>query len=1110
MAPERAGTRVRVGRRQPPDARARHDAPVSPRLTSRQVAPLLFGSGFCSLVYQVGWLRELRLVFGASTAASAAVLAIFIGGLGVGSLVLGKRADASRNPLMFYGNLELVIAVSAAVSPLLLGLVRTLYIASGGTPALGLFGGTAIRLVLAALVLAVPTLAMGGTLSAAARAIESDDDARRRELAVLYGTNTVGAVAGAMVSTFFLLEVFGTRRTILVAALINVLIALVARSVGRKAGDAPPDATDDATDDAPGDASVEPAGEAAAVLTGARVPLPLVLAASALVGFTFFLMEMTWYRMLGPILGGTVFTFGLILAAALLGIGLGGLAYALRPAARAATVLGLALTCLAEALGLAVPYALGDRIAFAASAARSASVFGFAGQVAAWAAICAIVILPPAIASGVQFPLLVNLVGRGRAELGRQLGMVYAANTAGAIAGALLGGFVLLPWLGAVSCWRLAVVLLLVVAAAALGFAARGAGRASSGEPRGRARHAVLGGLGALAVVLLFADGPSAVWRHWGIGAGRATELHTPAQARRLVNHAHSSLVWEREGVESSVALIAVDGLAFVVNGKIDGNAQFDAATQMMSGLLGAAIHPHPRRALVIGLGTGETAGWLADAPGIERVDVMELEPAIADIARWCTPLNRKVLANPKVHLHFGDAREQLLVDDERYDLVFSEPSNPYRAGVSSLYTREFYEAVRDQLGPDGLFMQWTQSYEVDGDTIATIYATLGEVFPEIHTWRLAPTDLLFIASRGPIRYSAAQIAERVASPVLRQALDYAWHVDGLEGLLSHFIGGTPLARELAGRAPGPNTDDRTLIEFAFARALGQHGLQNIAPLGEIAEELHVDRPEVTGAVDWARFDELRALAYALAGNRLALAHMTLPAETRARADARLAYASGNPAAAIAAWQRQRTPPSSHYDRLLVAEGLATIADEAALPHVEALRAEYPVEASLVTARLRGAQRRFEDATVAFAAGVAGLRSDAFASEGLAKRTLQLAQDIARGSKPHAQRVFEALVPPFALALAEDRRVGTTIAVAELVGDQAVADALRPLEPHVPWYFPVLAARAVAYTALHHPLAERARDDLDAFTQGQPQAVMPSTRGDAPEPETNGERSGDR
>jgi spermidine synthase len=164
---------------------------------------------------------------------------------------------------------------------------------------------------------------------------------------------------------------------------------------------------------------------------------------------------------------------------------------------------------------------------------------------------------------------------------------------------------------------------------------------------------------------------------------------------------------------------------------------------------------------MVIGLGTGETAGWLADAPGVERVDVVELEPAILEIARWAAPANRHVMTNPKVRVTIGDAREALLVSDDTYDLVFSEPSNPYRAGVSSLYTREFYQAVSDRIGPDGLFLQWTQSYEVDGLTIATIYSTLGAVFGDVHTFRLLPGDLLFVASRSPVRYDMARIAER-------------------------------------------------------------------------------------------------------------------------------------------------------------------------------------------------------------------------------------------------------------------------------------------------------------------------------------------------------------
>ena len=174
---------------------------MAPNNRTWPVAGLLFASGFCALVYQIGWVREFRLIFGASTAASAAVLAIFIGGLGLGGWILGRRADTHTRPLALYAQLEGIVALSAAASPLLLSLVRQLYVAVGGTPRLGLTGGSIVRLVLSALVLALPTLAMGGTLPAAARAITGQADQRRRQLATLYGCNTLGAVTGCLVAT---------------------------------------------------------------------------------------------------------------------------------------------------------------------------------------------------------------------------------------------------------------------------------------------------------------------------------------------------------------------------------------------------------------------------------------------------------------------------------------------------------------------------------------------------------------------------------------------------------------------------------------------------------------------------------------------------------------------------------------------------------------------------------------------------------------------------------------------------------------------------------------------------------------------------------------------
>ena len=374
------------------------------RTPTWRVSALLLGSGCCALIYQIAWIREFRLIFGASTAASAAVLAIFIGGLGFGGWLLGSRADAHPRPILFYAQLESIVAVSAALSPLLLMLVRELYVFAGGTPRLGLAAGTLGRLVLSGLVLAIPTIAMGGTLPAAARGATHSGDVRRQDVAALYALNALGAVVGCIVATFFLLEAFGNRQTLWLAAAVNLLIAMLARQLDR---------------------SMEPAAETipTAPVTGETLaPAPFVLLASCVVGFAFFLMELVWYRMLGPLLGGTVFTFSLILAIALAGIGLGGLVYALVGRNRAPSLRGFAWTCLLEAGAMAAAYAIGDRLALLALVLQPLGHAAFAAQVAGWTVVSAIVVMPVAFIAGYQFPMLIALLGRGRTNVGRQIG----------------------------------------------------------------------------------------------------------------------------------------------------------------------------------------------------------------------------------------------------------------------------------------------------------------------------------------------------------------------------------------------------------------------------------------------------------------------------------------------------------------------------------------------------------------------------------------------------------------------------------------------------------------------------------------------------------------
>ncbi len=1028
------------------------------------IAPLLFGSGFCALVYQIGWQRELRLVFGASTAASAAVVAVFMGGLGLGGWFLGPKADRRPNPLRFYAALEALVALSAAATPPLLGLVRRAYLAAGGTVVLGPWGGTALRLALAGLVLLPTTFVAGGTLGAAARAIEHEGDPRRRATALLYGVNTLGAVAGCLAATFWLLEALGTRWTLWLAAVANLGVALLAGALSRRSSPVP---------DSPGEGAARERPEAA--------PPRFVLAAAAVVGFAFFLMELVWYRMLSPILGGTVYTFGLVLAVALAGIAAGGILYAIVFARRPVGLPAFAASCALEAAAIALPCVLGDRVALLALGLRPPTGAVLGAYLTGWTIVTAIVVLPASVVAGAQFPLLVALLGEGRAGVARHLGRAYFWNTVGGIAGSLAGGFGLLPILSAPGCWRAAALLLAALAVVA-----------ATVDRRRTMRTVTVTGAAAAVVAgaLFLAEGPTAAWRHSAIGAGRANALasRTPNAERAWVHDARRSVVWERDGVESSVAVQVIAGLSFVVNGKVDGNARNDAPTQVLGGLLGSLLRPGGRRSLVIGLGTGSTAGWLAAVPGMEQTDVVELEPAILEVARMCGPVNHDVMSNPRVRVITGDAREVLTVGRDTYDLVFSEPSNPYRAGIASLFTREFYDAVASRLRPEGLFLQWVQAYEVDEWTISTVAATLAAVFPEVEVWHVNHIDLLLVASRHPLSHDAAALRARIREEPFATALRGAWRVEDLEGVLARFVAGPALAKQMRAAGQEVNSDDRNPLEFAFARTLSRSGLFDVRRLREAARAVSADRPAVVGPVDWERVVRQRRAIYAIAG-RAAPPEPEAPEPERVRAQAYARYLAGDLAAAAQTFLGQPAPPEGPVETTLLAEGLADAGDPRAVAHIRALRDLDPTEAEAATARLALRSGRPELARDALVSALVHYRTDPWPGQVSMSHALALADELTLARPDMVPVLFAALGQPFAVGALEEPRRLVRLSVASHGGlSDPCREAVLPFEPHVPWRADVLRFRARCYAATRDPRASRARTDLEEYVRGEPPA----------------------
>lgn len=1041
------------------------------------VGLLLTGSGACALIYQVTWLRELRLVFGSTTAASAAVLAIFMGGLGMGNALLGRKADARSNPLAFYALLEGLIAITVGLSPWLIDASRAVYIALGGQMALGALGAATVRLVLSAFILLAPTLLMGGTLPAAIAAVTTPEDENRRAAAILYGVNTAGAVAGAMASTFLMLPALGTRLTLWSACTVNAGVCTGAWFLSRHrfvtAPAAAPPAKPPAREKA-GKEGKHPVGG------GEGLPRPVhVYIAAGVVGFAFMLMELVWYRMLAPILGGTTYTFGLTVSVALLGIGLGGALYPACFRRRRPSLRSLSLTCGLEAMVLAVPFALGDRLAIAAAMLHESNRLGFPGEVLGWSAIAAIVVLPAAIVSGVQFPVLIALLGRGEKDVGRQVGSTYAFNTMGGILGSLAGGFGLIPLLSAVGAWR-AVGITLAGLCAYLAMAAAPAQR------QWRNRLAPVG-IGVVAALLLTFTGPTAVWRHGDVGSGRARLPKPWTENARIAweNLQRQAIVWEADGVEAGVAIAVETGLYFMVNGKCDGNAIHDASTQIGLGILPAALHPDPKTCFVVGLGTGETAGWLGKIPSVDRVDVVEIEPALDEMVRRCAAVNGDVFHNPKIHVIYNDAREVLLTDRRKYDIIASEPSNPYRAGIANLFTREFYEAASGRLNEGGLFIQWLQAYETDETTVFTVFATLRSVFKHVEIWQSKNEDMLLVCSNQPFSYTAEGLRRRIAEEPYRTALAVAWRATQMEGFLARYVAGERLVEEASRNySRCLNTDDLNRVEYGFARTLGRPSGFSLAKLHGRAVALQSDRPACRfEGVDWEGVEDERTAMSVL----LQLVPDVPNANTSqaARIRAWTQYVAGDYSGTI--WQWESQPRQARYptETALLALAYAMKGDYKAELLAEQLRSYNPRESQMIDGVFLFARRRNREASQTLAKALAGLRQDPWPVFDVTHMAMRVAAGLALRDPACAGQLLQALQEPFAASYADDQRREAAYLIASQVTPQDTVPLVESYEPNVPWELRFLELRAEVYRKTQHRLAGKAQSDLALFLRNE-------------------------
>jgi len=768
---------------------------------------LLFAlSGAAALVYEVVWTRLLTLQIGHGLAAASTVLAAFMGGLAVGAAAggrIGQRLDP-RSALRGYALMEAGIAVVALLLPVLLAALRPL-LASLYDDGNGGFVFGAVRLVSSLTLLSLPAAAMGATFPLASRWMVRSATQISSDAGWLYAANTVGAAAGALLTGFVLLPRLGLTGATAVGVVLNVAAAGGAWMLAGRVQGGVTASTSPTT--GKGKAPVRPTGRPwlAAVTLGVT-------------GLASLTLQVVWTRLLASILGPTTYAFSAVVAIFILGIAGGSAlgAWLSRRVARPVAALAMTVSaCAAMALAAAATV---DPVLLEVARLVARPEVTFAQVLTREWLFTAAILLPMSLAFGAAFPLALAVAARDEASMVADLGLVYAVNTAGAIVGALGAGFVLVPWLGLHDTIRL-VGALLAVAAAALAYSAR---------PQPAWLALGVGVVVAVGAWFVPEWDPrllsSGAYKY--AAAARGPDLETALTA--------GELRYYREGSTATVAVRRLGGITSLsIDGKVDASDGADMLTQRLLAHVPLLLHPAPRRAAILGLGSGVTLGS-ALTHGLDRAVVLEISPEVVEASRYFDPVNHRPLADPRTRLVVGDGRTHLLLAEETYDVIVSEPSNPWMAGIASLFTREFFEIARARLAPGGVLCQWAHTYDISEADLRSIVATFLTVFPNGTLWVVGEADVLLVGSTEPLTDRLAGIEAAWRRPGVAEDLASVGARAPL-AVLSTFVAEGPALKAWADGAP-IQTDNLASLEFSGPRSVfGRASADNARRLQELA-----------------------------------------------------------------------------------------------------------------------------------------------------------------------------------------------------------------------------------------------------------------------------------
>ena len=761
----------------------------SANVRTRHATPALlcafFVTGATSLIFEVVWARLLLLSLGTTPMAMGVVLGAFMGGMAVGSWCAGRAPIRRLAPLTVYAGLEAWIGLYALTTPFVLRLVD---LAPPG-----------FQLALGVLALLPATVAMGTSLPVLVRVLDRGTTHRATTVGWLYAVNTAGGVAGPLLTVFLLFPLAGLSRTLVITALVNLLVGgavWLGRSWWAPAESQRP--------------SVAPAGAAGGPpVTAAPVPrlLYLILAVS---GATAMVYEMAWSRTLSMVYGSSVYGVSIMLSTFLVGIALGSWLAAARVRWRPATMLGAVWLLAGSAWAAFLSQYVGGRLPFLFLDLYRWVDGGTTGLFGAQFLLAALLMLPATLCLGALLPVVVSAAGRVGAR--PVVSSLYAANLLGSATGALVASGLLLASVGLNVSVQVGVLV-------ALGLAIVTTVRLPGPHVQ------TIGALVAAVILVLALDGGAhQLGLSFGLYHGAPGYTDNDDRGIRDLVASHE-LLFYRDGPTASVAVHRVDRYVLLkINGKTDAsNGAGDIETQTLLAHLPLMAAERVDRVAVVGFGSGMTVGAVLTHP-VREVDAFEIEPAVIEASRYFESINGRPLDDARLRLVIGDARAELRRDVEPYDVIISEPSNPWITGVANLFTRDFFELTASRLVPGGVFAQWFHLYGMSADSVREMMATFRSVFP--HVVAFNDRDLILLGSDRPITFSLDQMTRRFADPGVRASLAEAFVRYPADLLVKLRLDERGTAAFAAGAAL--NTDDNMRLELAAPRTLYQDRLTAI------------------------------------------------------------------------------------------------------------------------------------------------------------------------------------------------------------------------------------------------------------------------------------------